>query len=174
MRLAGGDRDGFRAGAREMAARYGKSTDADALARLAGAAGLAPGADWDPKDTAARLRAAGFADPVRSARFAALAPLRAGDVQAADAALAKVPGDPWPIDHAVRGLAAVARGDTASARDHLRKADELVAGQTPSEKDPFAYAASHWADRLDAAVLTEELRSVLDPAVAPRPRLVGR
>ena len=70
----------------------------------------------------------------------------------AEAALARVPRGPWPFDHAARGLAALLRGDAAAAREHLRRAD------------------THWADRLDAAVLIEELRSALDPSSAPRPR----
>jgi hypothetical protein len=174
VRLAGGDHDGYRALVREMAGRYGKSAVPDTLARLAGAAGLAPGADWNPRDVAARLTGAGFADVLRSARFAVLAPLRAGDARGAEDALAKVPGSPVPFDHAVRGLAALARGDATAAREHLRKADDLAAAQEPSATNPFAYADTHWADRLDAAVLVEELRSALDPAAAPRPRPVAR
>jgi tetratricopeptide (TPR) repeat protein len=174
VKLAGGDHDRYRALVRGMAGRYGKSADPDTLARLAGTAGLAPGSDWDPKDVAARLKAAGFADHPRGARFAALAPLRAGDPRGAEDALAKVAGPPGPFDHAVRGLAALARGDAASARDHLRKADELVAAQAPSERNPFAYADTHWADRLDATVLIAELRSGLDSSAAPPPLGVGR
>ena len=173
VRLAAGDADGYRTAVRAMAARYARSADLNALLRFTWAAGLgADPADWDAADAAARLAAA----LVRYPKFAwghrgrALALVRAGDPWGAGAALEKVTGDPWPAEEAIRGLIAVARGDAAAAAGHLRRAEELTAAQAPSERNPFAYADTLWGDRLDAAILLDELRSHVVPNLAPAPR----
>jgi hypothetical protein len=130
--------------------------------------------DWDPADTAARLAATQVQFPTFAwtHRGRALALLRANDLWGAEAALTTVTGNPWPVDEAIRGLIGVTRGDVAAARDHLLRAEKLIAAHTPSENNPFAYADSHWADRLDAVILITELRSAVDPTVAPPPRRV--
>jgi hypothetical protein len=69
-------------------------------------------------------------------------------------------------------LIAVARGESAAAGDHLRRAGELTAAQAPSEKNPFAYQDTLWSDRLDAAILLDELRRAVNPGLAPPPRAV--
>jgi tetratricopeptide (TPR) repeat protein len=175
VRLAAGDADGYREAVRTMAGRSTRSGEADVLTQFVWAAGLCGGtAEWDPADAATRLAATLTGSPKNNwgHRGRALALVRAGDLAGAEAALTNVTGTPRPADAAIRGLIAVARDDAAAASDHLRRAEGLTASQAPSAADPFAYAETHWVERLDAAILLDELRRAIDPGLAPRPQSV--
>jgi serine/threonine protein kinase len=178
VRLASGGHDGYQSDLRSMAKQYEKSTNTDTLARLAWALALSPDASIsEATDLEKRLSAA----LKRYPQFAwghwalALLALRAGDIEGAEAAL-KAGGALWKTQElalypSISGLCAAKRGDLPTARTHLRKAEELIAAEKPSEKHPFAYADINWVDRLLADVLVEELHDKLAPREpAPPPR----
>ena len=89
-------------------------------------------------------------------RALALARLRAGDAAGAETALAGFRGSAWPCDFAILGLAAVARGDRASARTHLERAERALTAERP-----FGSPETSWDDRLAAALLVAELRAAV-------------
>jgi hypothetical protein len=178
VRLASGDRDGYLSDLHSMAKQYEKSTNADTLARLAWALALSPNANSSQaEDIEKRLSTVLKRYPQFSWGHWALAvlALRAGDIDGAEAAL-KAGGPLWKTRElalypSISGLCAAKRGDLSTARTQLQKAEELIAAEKPSEKNPFAYADINWADRFLADVLVAELHDKLAPReLAPPPR----
>jgi hypothetical protein len=176
VRFAAGDRDGYGNEVRGLVKRYGASADVTTLTRVAWAVGLDAGADPAvAADAAARLSAA-----LKESKWSwgnlglALAALRAGDLAAADRALARA-GEArgWAGAVLVRGLLAARRGDAEAARSLLARAEEAVAAGRPSEKNRFAFADGSWDDRLLADLLRAELRAAVAVPVAPPPRPAG-
>ncbi len=183
LHFANSDRDGYHEQIRAMQKRYERATDINTLARMAWATGVSP--DAAPEDAAAiakRLSAALNEDlKKRNAKFGwgywalALVSLRAGDLSAAEEALntggPTWNGRAWAFHPIIRGLCAAKRGDKTTARTLLKKAEELIAGEKPSEKNPFAYTDTNWLDRLLADLLLAELRAAVgerEPAPLPR------
>ncbi|MBA4189547.1 MAG: hypothetical protein C0467_16295 [Planctomycetaceae bacterium] len=181
-RFTAGDAEEYLADIRGMMKRAEQSTNVNVLARTAWAVGLSP--DTIPTEAAdlAKLLAAKLTP---ASRFAwgywslALVRLRAGDLEGAENALTAggttfgTPPREWAFYPIIKGLCAVKRGDIVAAQAHLRKAEELVAGERPSEARPFAYADTIWADRFFTDLLLAELRAKITPRdVAPPPREV--
>jgi hypothetical protein len=153
----------------------------DTLGRLGWAVAISPGADpADARATADRLASALKPHPTFAWGYWSLAllRLRAGDLDAAEAALRQAgptwKDREWSLYRVVSGLCAAWRGDTESAAQHLAKAEAIAAAERPSEEKPFAHAETVWADRLIAELLLTELRAALAPRpLAPPPRERG-
>jgi len=179
-RFAAGEDEEYRKQVEEMLKRAEKSTNVNVLARTAWGIGISPKAD--------PAKAASLAKPLAT-RLAALPQfawghwslallwLRAGDIEKAEAALKaggptfSTPPREWSFYPIIQGLCSAKRGDLVAARDHLRKAEELITGEKPSEKNPFAYSDTIWADRFMADLLLEELRATITPReISPLPR----
>jgi len=179
-RFAAGEHEEYRNQVEDMQKRAEKSTNVNVLARTAWGIGISPKADPTRAATVAKplaTRLAGFTQFAWGHWSLALLWLRAGDIEKAEAALKaggptfSTPPREWSFYPIIQGLCSAKRGDLAAARDHLRKAEELIAGEKPSEKHPFAYSDTIWADRFMADLLLEELRATIAPReIAPPPR----
>jgi tetratricopeptide (TPR) repeat protein len=172
---AAGDLSGYQKTLDQMFRLYGKSADVNILVRLAWATGLGTAAD--PRTVELETRFATAFGPTVSFpwgyRGLALLRLRAGKFDAVEPAIARAGKTAHAVDHALRGLMAVERGDRVAARDHLTKAEALAAIATPTAEKPFPFAGASaypWNQHVETAILITELRAALAPPVAPAPR----
>jgi hypothetical protein len=102
-------------------------------------------------------------------RGLALVRLRAGKLDGVELTLAKAGKEAHALDHAVRGLFALARNDRTAAREQLTKAEELIEAQKPTAANPLAYAGREWHEQVETAILLAELRAAIDTPAAPLP-----
>jgi tetratricopeptide (TPR) repeat protein len=174
VRLAAGEQGDYRADIGKMVARYAQSKDLNTQSNLIRAAGLAGGVPtWDAGDSARKMvpRLSAFWH-----RSRALALLRADDLTGAELEVKKAVAAARrvdPLDEAIRGLAALRRGDIGAARACLWRAESLIEAEKPSAANPFAYADSVWINRLTNDLLVADLRVGLPaPDLAPPPRPV--
>jgi tetratricopeptide (TPR) repeat protein/tRNA A-37 threonylcarbamoyl transferase component Bud32 len=172
IRLATGDKAGYRVEVKEMVRRFGDTAQEDVLTAVARAAALAPGHDgWDPSGLSHRLTAvpAESHRPPAARRAPALLLVRSGAPAEAEELLALDDTPATAADHLVLGLAAAQVGDAGAAREHLWTAEVLRSAARPSADRPFAYADASWLSRLEETVLSAELRRSLPAELAPTP-----
>lgn len=162
--LAGADRAGYDKTLAKMSTRCEKLTDADSLSRLAWAGGLAAkSVPWDAKAFEVQYTSAmkTVTNYPWGWRGLALVRVRAGKLDAVEEALAKAGPTAMPVDHLIRGLLAVARGDKAAAKESLAKAEALIEKRRPTESNPYAYAGRLWHMQVEDDLLLAELRAAV-------------
>jgi len=166
LQLAAGDMAGYDKSFQQMLTTFWASIRSDTLAALALVGGASKSnSAFKLNESAARLEAtlAKLKQPsVQVWHGLALLRLRAGQFADVDSAMAKIGTPKSPIDFAILGLAARARGDVTAARANLAQAEAAVARFAPSEAKPNAGGIGSWVERLQASLLLAELRSAID------------
>jgi tRNA A-37 threonylcarbamoyl transferase component Bud32 len=163
--LLAGERDKYRDAVTKLLAAHEKATELDVLVRLAWAAALdpQPGGDWDAKAFETRFATA-FQPNTNFAwdyRALALVRIRAGKLKEAEDALNRASKNPSPQDPLLHGLLAAARGDKATAKALLAKAEEQLAARAPTVEKPFSYANHPWYEETGTLLLHRELQAAV-------------